>query len=245
MSDWLLLHGFTGTPEAFATLEFARERAVIPVLAGHGASGVVLPVSFAAEVKRIHSYLADAGGHPVHLLGYSLGARLALGLLTHEPSVFASATLVGVHPGLATEQERRARREQDEAWAQVLETEGLEAFVDRWEAEPLFSSQRRLPEPLQRAQREARLSHTASGLAHALRALGLGSMPDFRDQLSRLDLPVTLVVGERDEKFRRLAAFMLPLLPRARLEIAPRVGHNVVLEAPGFVNQRMREVACS
>ena len=53
-----------------------------------------------------------------------------------------------------------------------------------------------------------RLRNTPAGLAAALRGLGTGVMEPLWDRLPELTIPVTLIVGERDEKFRALAAQM-------------------------------------
>ena len=50
-----------------------------------------------------------------------------------------------------------------------------------------------------------RLRNTPAGLARALRGLGTGALPSLWDRLGELPMPVTLVVGERDEKFRAIA----------------------------------------
>ena len=48
-------------------------------------------------------------------------------------------------------------------------------------------------------------------------------------------MPVTLVVGERDEKFRAIAERMAAAIPDARVVVAPGAGHALHLEAPGAV----------
>jgi 2-succinyl-6-hydroxy-2,4-cyclohexadiene-1-carboxylate synthase len=57
-------------------------------------------------------------------------------------------------------------------------------------------------------------------------------MEPLWDRLGELTLPVTLVVGERDEKFRAIAARMAERLPDARLAVVPGAGHAAHLEAP-------------
>lgn len=137
----LLLHGFTGSPESWAPvirLLPAGTRVVAPALAGHaGALGDDAP-DFEREVDRLAGFV-PAG--PVHVAGYSLGARLALGLLVRHGSLFGGATLVGVHPGLPTEAERAARRREDAELERLLIEQGVEAFVDEWERRPLFATQ--------------------------------------------------------------------------------------------------------
>ena len=60
-------------------------------------------------------------------------------------------------------------------------------------------------------------------------------MPSLWERLPDLDLPVDLVVGERDEKFRAIAEKMAYALPRARVTVVPGAGHAVHLEAPDAV----------
>jgi pimeloyl-ACP methyl ester carboxylesterase len=48
-------------------------------------------------------------------------------------------------------------------------------------------------------------------------------------------MPVALVVGERDQKFRAIATEMAAGLPRATVVVVPGAGHAVHLEAPAAV----------
>ena len=66
---------------------------------------------FEQEVDRIARGIVDAGLCGSYLCGYSLGARVALGLLARHAHRFAGATLIGVHPGLSSPDERAAERE--------------------------------------------------------------------------------------------------------------------------------------
>jgi len=191
--------------------------------------------SFGAELERIEGLLDERCPGRVRLLGYSLGARVGLGLLCRSPRRFETATLIGVHPGLDSAAERSAREAQQSEWKKLLLEQGVAAFVDYWEKLPLFESQTALPAARLAAQRAVRRAHSAEGLAHALEVLGLHGMPSYWGELSKLELPVSLVVGERDHKFIALAERMLSLLPRAQLSIVPGVGHNVVLEAPEYL----------
>ena len=53
-------------------------------------------------------------------------------------------------------------------------------------------------------------------------------------------MPVELVVGERDEKFRAIAERMEAALPDARLHVVAGAGHAVQLEAPDAVADLLR-----
>ena len=135
--------------------------------------------------------------------------------------------LVGASPGIADPAERAARRAADDALADRIETLDIEAFAREWGAQPLFAGQ---PPRVAAGAHADRLRNTPAGLAAALRGLGTGVMEPLWDRLPELAIPVTLVVGERDEKFRALAEAMLERLPNAQLVVVPGAGHAAQLE---------------
>jgi 2-succinyl-6-hydroxy-2,4-cyclohexadiene-1-carboxylate synthase len=222
---YLVLHGFTGTPESFEGLTLPPG-SVIPVLGGH--LGTPALGGFWDEVERLAVLAKGCEG----LFGYSLGGRLALGLLAAHPARFAHALIVSAQPGLGSAHERAARREGDAGFVRKLRTDGLTAFVDAWQALPLWASQGGLPDSVKQAQRAQRLRHTAEGLAQSLLQHGLAEMPDLRPQLAHISSRVDLLVGERDEKFVTLGHELAALIPGARLTVAAGAGHNLLLERP-------------
>jgi 2-succinyl-6-hydroxy-2,4-cyclohexadiene-1-carboxylate synthase len=234
------LHGFTGHPENFepvarhlpSTIRVVGE----PIFGhrGHDERGARV-ATFDEEIDRLAASLSAPGEKDLHLVGYSLGARLALGLLFRHGGLAARATLIGMSPGLATEGERAARRAADERWAEILEREGIERFVDAWQEQPIFDSQRTLPAAVLQRQRALRLSHHPVGLARALRILGLGVMPDLTDSLPDLRVPIAIVHGAEDSKFAALSARMASLLPNAKQVAIEGAGHNPLLDQPQAV----------
>jgi pimeloyl-ACP methyl ester carboxylesterase len=77
-----------------------------------------------------------------------------------------------------------------------------------------------------------RLRSPPAGLARALRGLGTGVLPSLWERLGELAIPVTLVAGERDAKFRDLAVRMSAAIADAQVTIVPGAGHAVHLERP-------------
>lgn len=227
---YLLLHGFTGAPESFAELA-APAGSVAPVLGGHLGSPVL--GGYWDEVERLAALGADCDG----LLAYSLGGRLALGILARYPERFRRSVIVSAHPGLKTEAEREARREGDARFVRVLREQGLEAFVDRWQALPLWATQQTLPGGVRSAQRAQRLRHTAEGLAASLAHHGLGEMPDLRPDLAHVRGDVRLLAGEHDAKFAELSRELSRIIPTAQLAIVPGAGHNLLLERPALCRE--------
>ena len=113
-----------------------------------------------------------------------------------------------------------------------LERAGLEPFARWWAAQPLFAGQ---PPEVAAAARADRLRNTAAGLAASLRGMGTGAMTPVWDRLGELTMPATVVVGERDAKFRALGEQLVAGLPDAELVVVAGAGHAVHLEAPEAV----------
>jgi 2-succinyl-6-hydroxy-2,4-cyclohexadiene-1-carboxylate synthase len=236
MPPLVLLHGFTGSAASWdqAVLGAPSNVTLRPALLGHGpeTERTREVATFADEVARLAELLPP---EPVHLAGYSLGARLALALAVTHPGRLARLTLVSGQPGLASETERAARRLSDARWCALLETRGIEAFVAEWEEQPLFASQARLSPAERDRHRQGRLAHDPLGLARSLRVTGLGEMPDLLPALGALDIPVTLLAGELDTKFAALATRMAGALRLPSVVLATGAGHDLLLEAPDLV----------
>jgi 2-succinyl-6-hydroxy-2,4-cyclohexadiene-1-carboxylate synthase len=239
----VLLHGFTQTRQSWRLTAAElrdRYRVLAPDLPGHGAAAA-RPASFAACTAYLRALAVDppdatatAGAAPSAfvLCGYSMGGRIALHAALALGERVERLVLVGASPGLADPEEREARRAADEALAARIEAIGVEAFAREWGAQPLFAGQ---PERVAAAAHADRLRNTPAGLAAALRGLGTGVMEPLWDRLGELALPVTLVVGERDEKFRATAERMAAGMGDARLVVVSGAGHAVQLERPGEV----------
>lgn len=236
----VLLHGFTGSVENWRPLIAqltSLNRSIIAVdFLGHGRSSAPLnPTRY--QMEKVAADVAELvtnqlGFEQVDLLGYSMGGRLALGLACTYPHLVNRLILESASPGLQTEAERAERKRRDDALADWIEQHGIHAFVDRWEAVPLFDSQQALPEDVRSRLRQQRLTNRPHGLANSLRGMGTGVQPSFWGNLGRLTIPVNLIVGALDEKFCRIGDEMMEKLPNAKLTVVENAGHTVHLERP-------------
>ena len=93
------------------------------------------------------------------ILGYSMGGRLALSFAVLYPEFVRKLILESTSPGLESETERKNRRSQDEKLGKFILEQGIEKFVDYWENIPLFATQKGLPQAVQSAIREQRLTN--------------------------------------------------------------------------------------
>lgn len=240
MTTFVLLHGFAGHADSWRAVRSAlpADANVVALTAfGHDPSSPpAAPIAFEDEVTRIVDVVRAQPG-PVRLCGYSMGGRLALGVLARAPESIASAVIIGAHPGLTSEEDRRSRAASDAVWIRVLLDEGIASFADKWQAQALFASQSRLPAEALEAQRAVRLRHHAQSLAYAMESLGLAGMPSYWDALAKIEVEVDLVVGALDGKFKALAAKMRARMKPdlAREIVVDDCGHNVMLEQPGVL----------
>lgn len=209
----VLLHGFVGDRAVWDDIAIDGDRIALP---GHPGGGPVAD-DWAGNIAAI----ADRIGRCDVAIGYSLGARVALGLVTagHVPR----AVLISVNPGIS-DAERPARRASDAKWAKLARDRGTWAFLDAWEDQPLFISQERAPVERRAARRERRLALDAHQLARSLETMGLAEMPDYR---AEVDGRFALIAGSDDAKYLGIAR-SLP----APLEIVPQSGHDPLLEQP-------------
>ncbi|MCB0160139.1 MAG: alpha/beta fold hydrolase, partial [Caldilineaceae bacterium] len=166
----LLLHGFTGSHvnwrDVLPTLA-ADHRVIAVDLLGHGQTDAPADparygmVHAAADLVALMTAL-DA--EEFHLLGYSMGGRLALFTALVYPARVRSLALESASPGLVGADERVARAGTDDALAASIVNDGMAAFVERWEALPLFASQARLPDAIRARLRAQRLANNPTGL---------------------------------------------------------------------------------
>jgi 2-succinyl-6-hydroxy-2,4-cyclohexadiene-1-carboxylate synthase len=230
------VHGFTGSGATWAQVcTHMTKEPSCPTLFGHGAAQHSIG-RFEDEVERLAALVTERN----HWVGYSMGARLALAVSILAPAKVSRLTLIGANPGL-TGRERQQRADADAALAGSIERDGLEDFVNAWQALPLWDSQRNLPQKTLEWQRSIRLSHSAQGLAASLRILGIGTMPSYWDSLREIRVPVHLIHGEHDHKFAVIARMMASHIRTVEITAVPSCGHNPVLESPAVIARLVEE----
>ncbi|MEE8338231.1 MAG: 2-succinyl-6-hydroxy-2,4-cyclohexadiene-1-carboxylate synthase [Dehalococcoidia bacterium] len=233
----VLLHGFTGAAAGWAPIVelLAAEFTTLAIdIVGHGRSDAPPQVDRYAMARCVDDLVAalrSLGHERATWLGYSMGGRTALQLAVLRPEAVSALVLEGTTPGL-TGKARIDRMVSDEGLAGRIESEGVPAFVDYWEAVPLFATQRALPDAVRVAIREGRLRNSATGLANSLRGMGAGAQEPIHDRLREVRVPALLVAGALDEKFAAIAREMAQALPDARVELIEDAGHAAHIERP-------------
>jgi 2-succinyl-6-hydroxy-2,4-cyclohexadiene-1-carboxylate synthase len=228
----VLLHGFTQTGRLWGPFgdRLAASRTLVAVdLPGHGDSGAVradLPTTASMVADAVRTVIGDA---PCALLGYSLGARVALHVGLAGDLELSHVVFVGVTAGIEDEGDRERRRRSDGVLADGLEASGdVGDFIDAWLRGPLFE---RL-EAGGAAQRAERLRNSAAGLASSLRLCGTGTQEPLWDRLGTFPWPVLALAGSDDNRFAGHALRVARLVPHGVASLIPGGGHAVHLAQP-------------
>jgi 2-succinyl-6-hydroxy-2,4-cyclohexadiene-1-carboxylate synthase len=230
----VLVHGFTQTHVSWGPVaaDLARDHEVVSVDApGHGGSSAIR-----ADLAAGAALLAEAGGLATYV-GYSMGGRLALRLALDRPDLVERLVLIGATAGIDDPDERAARREADEVLAASIEREGVDAFLDRWLAQPLFADLAPAADDL-----ASRRANTAAGLASSLRLAGTGTMdPPWWDGLAAIALPTLVLAGDRDAKFTALGHRLVAAIGAdAAFRAVAGCGHAAHLQDPAEVAAQIR-----
>jgi len=159
------------------------------------------------------------------LLGYSMGARLALNLMqTHRvaKAVLISAGVASPEPG---------RRELDDTWARRFESENWDSVVEAWNSQSVFAGRKN---PLTRNEAD----YDRKALSAALRDW---SPAVLHMSLRGIAIPTLWIAGEDDVKYREAARRAAEQLPLAELWICPGAAHRVPWEQPARFIERIRQ----
>ncbi|KAI3744252.1 hypothetical protein L1987_57329 [Smallanthus sonchifolius] len=214
----VFLHGFLGTSEDWIpTMKAmsASSRCIAFDLPGHGGSkmqvnddmdqGPNLSIKVVADM--LHKLFRILTTSKVTVVGYSMGARIALFTALRCNNMVKGAVLISGSPGL-----------DDELWRSLKNHPQFSQIV------------------------ASRMKHDdVQALAKALSDLSTGRQPSLWEDLKHTKSPILLIVGERDEKFKKIAHSMCSKLKEGKDDSVkhlhtmvkiPNSGHAVHIENP-------------
>lgn len=175
----------------------------------------------------------DSNAKRTHVIGYSMGGRIALRLLQTSGDVLASVVLESCNLGCATQAERTEAAQRNQGWVDRIQHDGMEAFVDYWETLPMFATQKELG--WDKLLHVSRAANNPTSMVLCLQGSGKQAMPLTEVTLEAVrtqrqnGLPMLYIYGDKDAKSAAVAA---TLEAEGVLVSAIPAGHNVHLEAP-------------
>jgi 2-succinyl-6-hydroxy-2,4-cyclohexadiene-1-carboxylate synthase len=225
MMRLVLLHGFTQSPAMWEGVRSHVLRDIEPGTVEVVAPDVPDGLDFAATAQAV----VDEAGSALYC-GYSLGGRLCLRGALDRPALVRGLVLVSASAGIADGGERAARARRDEELASEARSIGVDAFLRRWLAQPLFSTlEAGDDEVARRAQRTG-----IDRLEHQLSVLGQGSQEPLWDRLHELAVPVAVMTGLADPAYDAIGDTMAAAIPDC-VRVRVQGGHALPLEQPAAV----------
>jgi 2-succinyl-6-hydroxy-2,4-cyclohexadiene-1-carboxylate synthase len=229
-----LVHGFLGSPADWADV-LAR---LAPGIACDCVPLVELGCSSIAEAADVLAARLESAPCDV-LVGYSMGGRIALELAATRPELAPRLMLLSASPGLDDAQERARRVGEDDARAEEILREGIDAFVERWYRLPIFA-----PFAAHASFADARVRRAQGDAAFWARCVAGCSPARGTPRWSALPAlaPRTaFVAGALDERYTAYAARAKALAPALRVEIIAGAGHVLPLEAPAVCAREIED----
>lgn len=209
------LHGFLGKPSDWKFLDGNVEKVDIfrydP-----------LPATIEEWAERFNESIP---GEDHILIGYSLGARLALHAIHQQPKKWKAAVLISCHPGIEDQQEKLQKLESDVHWGQRFLKDPWNQLIRDWNQQSVLQSSRHLSREESHYGRDS--------LYHALSHWSTGTHPLFKE----IDIPTLWVVGELDQKYINLSQKIKLNHPNSVKKVIPGCGHRVHIDEPNLLNQ--------
>ncbi len=238
----LFLHGFMGDGtdwEEVINLLKADFFCVTVDLPGHGGNRIQNGVSMPECAQALFEKLQLEGLSFSGLVGYSMGGRLAIFMAIHYADLQHRLLIESAAPGLRSKKERMQRVESDLQLQKSLQSGDFEDFLRSWYNMPIFASIKK------NAKFEnllaKRMNNDVGQLAVTLQGMGAGVQPDLWSQWAELRMPVLLLNGGFDKKYRTLHREMKGLRPQTRIATLSGCGHNTHFEQPEEFADQLRK----
>ena len=156
-----------------------------------------------------------------HLIGYSMGGRIALELLLKDSKNFHSGVLLSTNPGIH-DYERAQRILSEKDWIEKLKTYPLDEFIEEWYSQPLFIN---APIP------KSRWHINQEEMIELFQKYSIAKQDSFWDTLTSPHPNLTFLFGEKDEKYAKIGRKLKAM--KLRVESLKNCSHALHLENPG------------
>jgi pimeloyl-ACP methyl ester carboxylesterase len=230
----LLIHGFAGSTASWNPVvpQLAGANRVIRVdLPGHGrssapAGGYDIPT----QARRVSTALDRLGTGPMTVIGHSTGGTVATALAEQRPGRVSALALIdtGPSPDAKIPNGLAGRLMLAPVTGRLLWRLKAEGTI-RKAARTAITRPVEIPDAIiEDAMAMTYRAFAATGRA-PLDYIRQQSLPD---RLALLSLPVLVIFGTDDQRWRSSSAAAYRAVPGARVELLPGVGHTPMIEDP-------------
>jgi len=204
-------------------------------LRGFGRSSTLPPSEYAHE-GDLQALLSHLGVESAHIVGLSMGGRIALRFAAGYPQMVQSLVLAdSALDGYSWSNDWQRRWQ---ALCDLAKAEQLSEARRQYFEHPLFASARTNPAC---AAFLSSMIDDYSGSHWQGQDRPRMPSPPLAGRLMEIRIPSLVITGSRDlPDFLEIADVLFAGLPRARREVIEGSGHMVNLEAPAIFNEMLR-----
>jgi 2-succinyl-6-hydroxy-2,4-cyclohexadiene-1-carboxylate synthase len=142
------------------------------------------------------------------IVGYSLGARIALQALLEDNSPWSKAIIIN----------------HDLQWSELCNSNWAQ-FIADWERQPIFDCSKPIADRKQLMPLKGKISETFIKWSS-------GIQPAPITNFDRIKSPTLWITGELDEKYTKIAKLACEQLPLSQLKVIANSGHRVPWDNP-------------
>ncbi len=208
-----------------------------------GTPGPYATRTFAADAIAL---LRELRAVPAHVLGHSMGGRVAQWMALDAPDVVSSLILAASGPG-PFRADRAHVRGVPPATRQRLEQLGYEGYIATHIRETFFTPEFAAAHAERVAWLVCAFGEHRPTLGNYLKHVAARQRHRTTHLLDRLRLPTLVLVGDRDTheggtgSHREQSQYLMTRLPNAELRVIPGASHGMFWEKPQETVQAIRE----
>ncbi len=186
-------------------------------------------------VDDLRGLLEHLGIEKAHIGGLSMGGNVALNFGLKHPDIARSLVVAGTGTG-STDPE--GFRKNVNSIAQRMQEQGMAAMTDYTRGSARIQLLRKDPHGWQEFADQFH-EHSAIGSALTFRGVQ-GKRPslfELQDQLTKLEVPTLIMIGDEDDPCIEPSIFMKRHIPYSGMVVIPQSGHAINLEEPELFNR--------
>jgi len=212
----ILIPGFIGRGDDLNFLSpLFKDYQIIDVC---GNAGPTESENWQQWILRTLKTIRTFSGEGCVIVGYSLGARLAMSLIDAAPDLFSKAILLSGNPGISEGHE--ARKINDLNWANRFRTEHWQNLMLDWNAQEVFKNTTQIDRNESDYSRE--------NLARILEIFSLSIQKPFE----KLPVQALILYGENDTKAKASAPKFQHVFQQLESHMLPNAGHRIFADRP-------------
>ena len=213
----VFLHGFLGSPSDWDPITSLLKDSY------HCLSLDLYPLypkkdilTFESFPNVIIDHLKNQNITSFHLIGYSMGGRLAMAISQKIKPL--SLTIISSHFGLQKKEEKEKRHKTNILWANRLDKLSFSDFLQMWYDQPIFAKSDKEMLVLNRLKHQSNMPI----LKRMLLELSLGKQPYYFNKAFSNAL---FIYGEKDTKYKNLYENHIPDTMRTEIPEAFHMPH--------------------